>query len=336
MAEGPLQGIRVVDLTRLLPGPYATLALSDLGADVVKVEEPAVGDYLRQTSAEMFAAVNRGKRSVALDLRKDPDTFRKLCGAADVLVESFRPGVLERSGIDFAAEFPRLVIVRVTGFGQQGPWRETAGHDIGYMALAGVIAGAGSLPNLQIADYAGGASAVIALLGALLLRERTGKGSVVDVALADAAMQLILPRVGVPDLGLDGSSPCYRVYTCQGGKRYSLGALEPKFWARFCKAVGKLQWEDRAFDRTLVPEADALFAQRTREEWDADLRQVDCCGEPVVEVAELSTHPYAAARNLFAAPGLLRGQPSFGNPAPTSPAPTLGQHTDEVLAEWLR
>ena len=337
----PLQGVRVLDLSRLLPGPYASLVLSDLGADVVKVEDPEPGDYLREISGGMFAALNRGKRSIVLDLKTPAGSteLRRLCGVGDVLIESFRPGVLERLGFsDVLANPGRLVICRISGFGQTGSWRDRAGHDIGYVALAGVVARNRGVPAVQLGDLFGGAhNAVIGILAALLERAQTGRGRVVDVAMAQGVTGLLLPHLGelpdAPENMLDGSRPCYRVYVCKGGGSYALGALEPKFWQRFCEAVGRRTWSDQGFDRTLVPEADALFATRTREEWDLFLSSADCCGEPVLEPSELRDHPLFA--ELFAGE-LPRTYPALvaTGDLPASRAPTRGEHTEEVLREW--
>lgn len=337
----PLDGVRVLDLSRLLPGPYASLVLSDLGADVVKVEDPDPGDYLREVSPGMFAALNRGKRSVVLDLKTPAGAgqLRDLCAAADVLLESFRPGVLERLGFaDLVATPGRLVICRISGYGQGGPWRDRAGHDIGYVGLAGVIARNDGVPAVQLADLFGGAQgAVIGVLAALVERARTGLGRVVDVAMAQGSTGLLLPHLGelpdAPDNMLDGSRPCYRVYRCKGGGRYALGALEPKFWERFCNAVGQPDWADRGMDPSLVGTVDALFAARTRQEWDIALWKADCCGEKVLEPSELRDHPLFS--ELYAG-DLPRTFPALvpTQALPARPAPERGQHTDEVLREW--
>jgi alpha-methylacyl-CoA racemase len=337
----PLDGVRVLDLSRLLPGPYASLVLSDLGADVVKVEDPDPGDYLREVSPGMFAALNRGKRSIVLDLKSSSGAaeLRRLCAVADVLLESFRPGVLERLGFgDLLGDPGRLVICRISGYGQSGPWRDRAGHDIGYVGVAGVIARNGGVPAVQLADLFGGAQgAVIGVLAALVERARTGKGRVVDVAMAQGSTGLLLPHLGelpnAPENVLAGSRPCYRVYVCKDGGRYALGALEPKFWQRFCDAVGRPDWADRSMDLSLAGDVDALFATRTREDWDAALRRADCCGEMVLEPAELREHPlftdlYAGDLPrtfpaLVPTPDLPRGRP-----------PERGEHTAEVLGEW--
>jgi crotonobetainyl-CoA:carnitine CoA-transferase CaiB-like acyl-CoA transferase len=333
----PLDGVRVLDLSRLLPGPYATLVLSDLGADVVKIEDPDPGDYLRDVSPGMFAALNRGKRSAALDLKSPAGTaaLGHLTKSADVLVESFRPGVLERL---LPPPWPeRLIVCRISGFGQTGPWRDRAGHDIGYLAIAGVIARNRGVPAVQLADLFGGAQqAVVAILAALIERGRTGRGRALDVSLTDGATGLLLPALGdlrEPNV-LDGTRPCYRVYACASGG-YALGALEPKFWQRFCEAIARPEWAPRGFDAALVPEVDALFLTRARDEWDALLRPADCCGEPVIEPHELRGHPLFAARGLFAG-DLPRTFPALGPEVPRSPAPALGEHTEAVLREWDR
>jgi alpha-methylacyl-CoA racemase len=338
----PLDGVRVLDLSRLFPGPYASLVLSDLGADVVKVEDPDPGDYLREISPGMFAALNRGKRSLVLDLKAPEGAreLRRLCGVADVVVESFRPGVLERLGFADLLRAPgRLVICRISGFGQTaGPWRDRAGHDIGYVGLAGVIARNGGVPAVQLGDlFAGAQGAVIGVLAALLERGRTGVGRVVDVAMAQGVTGLLLPHLGelpdAPENTLDGSRPCYRVYACKGGGEYALGALEPKFWQRFCQAVARPEWADRGFDASLAVSVDELFAGRSRDEWEALLRGADCCGEPVLTPAELRTHPLFA--DAFVA-GLPRTFPALVGNAdlPRAAAPSRGQHTAEVLRDW--
>ncbi len=307
------------------------------------MEDPEPGDYLREISPGMFAALNRGKRSVVLDLKapEGMSQLRRLCAAADVLLESFRPGVLERLGLaDLVADPGRLVICRISGYGQgAGDWRDRAGHDIGYVGLAGVIArNHGAVPAVQLADLFGGAQgAVIGVLAALVERARTGHGRVVDVAMAQGSTGLLLPHLGelpqAPENVLDGSRPCYRVYVCKGGGRYSLGALEPKFWERFCEAVSRPQWADRGMDPSLSPEVDALFATQTRERWEAALRQADCCGEMVLEPGELRAHPVFA--DLYAG-NLPRTFPALvaTQDLPAGPAPERGQHTAEVLREW--
>lgn len=322
----PLAGLKVLDLSRLLPGPYASLVLSDLGADVVKVEDPSPGDYLRAISPEMFAALNRGKRGIVLDLPAQSSTLQALAATADVLIESFRPGVLER--LLPPPWPPRLVVCRISGFGQApSAWRDRAGHDIGYLALAGVLSwNHARLPAVQLADLFGGAQqAVVGVLAALVERQRTGQGRVIDASMAHGSTGLVLASAEI----LDGSRPAYRIYACNEG-HYALGALEPKFWARFCAAVGRPEWEDRGLDASLTPSMDALFLGRTRDEWDALLRPADCCGEPVLTLPEVRAHPLFA--ESFAG-DVLRTYPALA-PAPSAPAPAHGEHTAEVLRAW--
>jgi len=352
--QGPLAGIHVLDLTRLYPGAYATLLLSDLGADVVKVEDRERGDYLREIDGGgQFEALNRGKRSLSIDLKSlhGPALLQRLCAAADVLVEGFRPGVLGKLGCGPRAlveKNPRLVVCSLTGYGQDGPWAARAGHDIGYVALAGVLArnGLGEvpvLPGVQIADFAGGSlQAVIGILAALYERERTGRGRTLDISMCEGAMQFLIPHSGSLAAGqppqargddvLSGSRPCYRVYACSDGSAVALGALEPKFWSAFCAAVGKPDWESRGFDSSLAPEVDALFRSASRDEWVSRLQPADCCLEPVLEPNELRGHPQHRARGAFLPDGTLRSQPALSTPA-GSRAPKLGEHSVEVLRE---
>ena len=285
----------------------------------------------------MYAALNRGKKSACIDLKTDAGRghLRKLCASADVLVEGFRPGVLARLGFSaLAEEFPRLIVCSISGFGQTGPWRDRAGHDIGYIALSGVLSRCPSLPGVQLADlFGGGQQAVIAVLAALVERGRTGRGQALDISMTDGASGFMVQYAGGDAVEvLRGTFPCYRVYRCRGGGRFALGAREPKFWASFCRALERPEWIDRNFDESLTPLVDALFAGRTRDEWDAFLRPADCCSEPVLSVEEMAAHPLFAARDLFV-DGALRSLPAL---VPTSalkrsPAPTLGEHTREVL-----
>jgi crotonobetainyl-CoA:carnitine CoA-transferase CaiB-like acyl-CoA transferase len=352
--NGPLAGVRVLDLTRLYPGPYATMILADLGADVVKLEDRGTPDYLRQLSrGGQFEALNRGKRSLSIDLkaRGAPELVALLCASADVLVEGFRPGVLDRLGCGPAALLarnPRLIVCSISGYGQDGPYAGRAGHDIGYVAVAGVLArnGLGAvpvLPGVQVGDFFGGTQqAVIAILAALLERERTGKGRHLDVAMSEGAMALLLPHFGALAAGegpqargedlLSGSYPCYRVYACKGGGAAVLGALEPKFWERFCAAVARPDWTARQLDRELSADVDELFLSATRDEWVERLAQADCCFEPVLEPVEARAHPQHRARGVFLDSAQMRTLPALGEPAPGR-APGVGEHTVEVLRE---
>jgi crotonobetainyl-CoA:carnitine CoA-transferase CaiB-like acyl-CoA transferase len=226
----------------------------------------------------------------------------------------------------------RLVVCRISGFGQApSDWRDRAGHDIGYLALAGVLGfNFSRLPAVQLADLFGGAQqAVIAVLAALVERARTGRGRVVDVSLTHGSTGLVLAADSLRLL--DGSRPCYRVYRCAQGA-YALGALEPKFWQRFCAAVGRPEWMDGAFDPALVPEVDALFSTRTRDEWNELLFEADCSGEPVLSLDELRGH--ALFKDAFVG-DVLRTFPALERDVPSSPAPSQGEHAlADVLRGW--
>lgn len=368
----PLAGVRVLDLSRLLPGPYATLVLADLGAEVVKLEDPCGGDYLRHlaplggAAPGAFLALNRNKRSLALDLKAagGAAVLRRLVRSFDVLVESFRPGVLDRLGAGQAAlraENPRLVVCAVSGYGQDGPYRELAGHDINYCAIAGALALNGPpdapLPfGVQPADVAGGAwVAVAGILAALHRRAATGEGGVVDVSMTDGVLgMLALPlgqawARGAPlrrgEELLSGAAACYRTYRTRDGRFVALGALEPKFFARFCAAVGRPELAERQLEdggRSPVQELVALFASRTREEWARLGREQDLCLTPVLEGDEPRQDPQLRARGLFGevdAPGGGRRVPALATPVrvdggrvPFRPAPELGADTEDVLA----
>jgi len=263
----PLEGIRVLDLSRLLPGPFLTMVLADLGADVVKVEDPKVGDYLRIFPpakggiSGRYLAINRGKRSLALDL-KDPAgkaAFLRLVAGADVVVESFRPGVLDKLGLGYdvlAGHNPRIVVCSISGYGATGPYVHRAGHDLNYIGLAGVLAmgserpgGPPAMPGVQIADLAGGALwSATGILAALVGRERTGRGAHLDISMTEGSLALLAAELGNLDCGarptrgtetLNGGLAAYGVYRTADERFVSVGALEPKFWMAFCTAIGR-------------------------------------------------------------------------------------------------
>jgi len=370
--ELPLDGIRVLDLSRLLPGPYATLVLADLGADVVKVEDPSGGDYARWMpplagrQSGIFHALNRNKRSLALDLRRPGGTeaLRRLAARADVLVESFRPGVMDRLGVGWEAlsrDNPRLVLCSISGYGQTGPYRLRAGHDLDYVALAGVLAlnGGPEAPRplaVQVADVAGGSwPAVAGILAALLRRAATGRGGHVDVAMAEGALGMLALQQGMADARgeplrrgaemLNGGWACYGVYRTRDGRFAALAALEPKFFAAFCEAVGRPELAERQYDEGGGPRAEleAIFAARTRDEWAAFAEAHDACVMPVLEGDEPRRDPQLAGRGNFveietpwegrAMPGLASPVRLDGAAPPRRPAPDLGADTERVLAE---
>ena len=370
----PLSGLRVLDLSRLLPGPYATLVLADLGADVVRVEDPSGGDYLRflpplvREQSGLFHALNRNKRSLGLDVRgkEGAAAFRRLARSADVVLESFRPGVLDRLGLGFEAlraENPRVVLCSITGYGQDGPYRHRAGHDIDYCAIAGVLALNGPEdrpvpPGVQVADVAGGSwPAVAGILAALLRRGTTGEGAHVDVSMTEGALALLAMQLGAAAARgtplargrelLNGGAACYGVYRTKDGRFVALGALEPRFFAGFCGAVGRPDLADRQLDeggRGPREDLEAVFASRTRDEWEAFAAAHDVCVAPVLEGDEPRRDPQLVHRRAFlevetpwegrAIPGVATPVRLGGAPAPPPrPAPRLGEHGDAVLGE---
>lgn len=368
-----LEGINVLDLSRLLPGPFLTMILGDMGADVVKIEAPGIGDYLRpmhparQGMSGRFSAINRNKRSLVLDLKSEAgrDAFLRMVERADVVVESFRPGVLERLGVGYQAlraRNPRVVLCSISGFGQSGPYRDRAGHDLNYAGLAGVLAmggtrgGAPAMPGVQIADLAGGALwSATGILGALVGRERSGQGAHLDISMTEGALALLAAELGNLDCdpgarpsrgnqSLNGGLACYRIYETADGKHLSVGALEPKFWLALNRALGR---EAHVGELAAAPEQQekiaaelaAILRTRTRDEWVAALAAHDCCCEPVLELDEVTEHPLHQARGVFfsiddsAGPALQVRTP-LGAPAGRRPAPRLGEHSREVLAEY--
>ena len=366
--SGPLEGVRILDLTRLLPGNYCTLLLADLGADVIKVEEPGRGDYIRWTppmvdgQGAMHRALNRGKRSLSLNL-KDPggvELLTRLAVEADVLVESFRPGVLDRLGVghaELSTANPRLVYCAITGYGQEGPYRDRAGHDINYIGYAGVLHATGLpggppvLPAVQVGDFGGGMAAAIGILAALRGAEANGRGRFVDISMLDvvtswaAVLSSWLVATGAPPergrMPLSGGLACYRVYEAGDGKHLAVGALEPQFWRALCDRLEVPELVGLHLDPSRQDEVaarlQAVFVTRPRDAWVADLEGLDTCVGPVNDVAEAREDPHARARGLLAH---LEGTPVgpgpaisvSGHPPPElPPAPGLGEHTEEVL-----
>jgi alpha-methylacyl-CoA racemase len=368
-----LQGIKILDLSRLLPGPFLTMVLADMGADVVKVEDPRVGDYLRAFPPSKggmsgrYLAVNRGKRSLALDLKAPAqrDAFLQMVERADVVVESFRPGVLDKLGIGYAAlaaRNPKIIVCSISGYGQTGPFAHRAGHDLDYIALAGVLGmggaagGAPVMPGVQIADLAGGGLwGATAILAALVGRGRTGTGAHLDISMTEGAMTLLAAELGNLDCGarlargaetLNGGLASYGVYATKDDRYLAVGALEPKFWIALNQAIGR---PPNAAEVIGTPaqqaqtrgELAAIFATKTAAEWDAILAQHDCCVELVLEPAELSAHPLHRAREVFftidGGPGvgpIEQLRTPVGRPANPLPPPRLGEHTHAVLREY--
>jgi crotonobetainyl-CoA:carnitine CoA-transferase CaiB-like acyl-CoA transferase len=343
-----LAGLRVLDLTRLLPGPFCTQLLGDLGADVIKIEDPRSGDPTRQgQTSGIFELVNRNKRSLTLNLRTDEgrDLLLRLVDGADVLAESFRPGVMERLGVGYArlaSRNPRLIYASLSGFGQIGPLRDRPAHDLNYVALAGLLGfnvgtdGAPVVPAVQVADLGAGSFAALAILAAVIAREHTGRGQSVDVSLYGSAVAwlptLLGARGGTPPLA--GGLAQYGVYRTRDGQYVTLGTLEPKFWLTFLERVGRSDLANESDRARLRAELSAIFATKSRAEWETCLDDVDTCFAPVLSLDEALHHPQAEALGLFdggqlAAPFRFSGTPASVRRGP----PRLGEHTHEILAE---
>ncbi len=374
MRAKPLAGITVLDLTRLLPGPLCTQHLGDLGADVIKIEDTKAGDYtrwrepVRKQNSAFFLSVNRNKRSLKLDLQTDAgrEVFYRLAREADVIVEQFRPGVMERLKIDYETirELnPRIVFCAISGYGQEGPYRDRAGHDINYCSYAGLSEQMGTRggppapPNFQIADLAGGTlSPAMGILAALVDVQRTGEGRYVDVSMTDCTLAHCVILLSAEEsfgatrpLGedyLSGGVPSYGIYEAADGRFISLGALEPKFWDAFCEAVerpdlkGKnICWDDES--ARVRGEVAAIIKRQPQSYWSAFALRVDCCMAPVLTLAESREDPQLKARGMFVThdhpvEGPVR---QFAFPIKFSDfafsidraAPLYGEHSEEIL-----
>ena len=374
--SGALEGIRVLDLSRLLPGGFCSLLLADFGAEVLKVEDTGMGDYVRwsppyhegaedSAKSALFLSLNRGKRSVRLNLKDEAgrDVLLRLAREYDVLLESFRPGVMDRLGVGperLRRENPRLVYCAISGYGQDGPNTASSGHDMNYLGLNGLLGltGRPGGPPVQsagqIADLGGGAlPAAFGILAALHERERSGEGQLVDVSMFDGSLSWLAMVAArylcdgeVPERGsleLAGGLICYRPYECSDGW-VTLGALEPKFWREWCEGVEREDLVDKQFERPgsdAHAEVEQIFRERTRREWQDFAAQHDCCLEPVLELDEALDSELVRAREMVVRidqPGTdgvqLLGVPvklSRTPGTPAGPGPALGEHTDEVL-----
>jgi crotonobetainyl-CoA:carnitine CoA-transferase CaiB-like acyl-CoA transferase len=335
----PLEGVRILDLTRLLPGAYATLLLADLGADVVKIEDPRGGDGLRHLptggARDYFALLNRNKRSVTLDLRSPqaPAVLDKLLAKADVVIDSFRPSTARRLGVDaetLRAARPHLVCASISGFGPDGPYVERAAHDINYQALAGTLTPP-EMPGPLIADIGSAMQAALGIVAALVQRNRTGAGSVVAVSIHEAALAwTMFPSTA------DLANACYQLYETADGQWLALGALEEKFWTGFCQRIERpdlaplqhAQGDERA--RALAEVREAM-RRRTRDEWLAAFADADVCLTPVNDLDAALSDPHAQARGVvvFDDREMYIAPPDI----PVRPAPALGAHTDALLEE---
>jgi alpha-methylacyl-CoA racemase len=378
MRDLPLSGLRVLDLTRLLPGGFCTLLLADFGAEVLKVEDTGMGDYVRwappfydgadeSARSALYLSLNRGKRSLRLNLKDDRgrEVLARLAGDYDVLVESFRPGVMDRLGVGYerlSEENPGLVYCAITGYGQDGPYRDRSGHDMNYLGLVGLLGLTGEKDGPpvqaagQIADIGGGAMmAAFGIMAALQERGRSGRGQLVDISMADGSLSWLAMVAGryfadgvAPQRGeleLAGRLVCYRPYACRDGW-VTLGALEPKFWQAWCRGVGREDLVEKQFEppgSEAHAEVERIFLERTRDEWQAFASRHDCCLEPVLGLDEALDSELVRAREMVVeieqpGAGAVRqlGVPvklSRTPGAPQGPGPVLGADTAAVLRQ---
>ena len=361
--KGPLEGLKVLDLSRFLPGPYCTMLLADLGADVIMVEQPS-GSGLGERRAEFY--VFRNKRSINLDLKNDRgrEIFYRLTGTSDVFVEGFRPGIAKKLGIDYSSVKKvnkRIIYCSISGFGQSGPYRDRVGHDINYIALAGLLSVTGrkgqgpSIPGTQLADIGGGIFGAFSILVAVLAREKTGEGQYIDISMLDSAIALnpvsyfeyfLRGQVfGQGGYRLLGSFPCYNLYETKDGKYITIGALEQQFWINLCKILNRedlIEKQNEASDE-VFNDVQQIFRSKTQAEWNELLGSEDVCYAPVLNLQEAIEDPQirhrdmiidnpASAKTRVKEIGIV---PKFSlTPGQIRrPSPVPGQDTEEILAE---
>ena len=368
-----LQGIRVLDLTRLLPGPYSSMILADFGAEVIKVEQPGEGDYARgyhpivNGMGYRYIMLNRNKKSLSLDLKttEGKEIFYQLVKNADVVMEGFRPGVMKRLVVDYdtlKAINPKIIFCSMTGFGQSGPYTFEAGHDLNYVSLAGITSLTGErdgkphIPGIQIADISGGLMAALGIMIALNSRHLTGVGQYIDISLFNAALAMLPADASlyfgsgqIPQRGesrLIGLLPNYSIYKTKDNRYMAVGALEKKFWTNFCRVLQREDLIDAIDDKQrhheLFGVLDAIFAEKTLQEWEALLAGKDTCVTPVKKLDEVFADPHVKANEMVVEVsderlGLHKhiGIPIKLSDTPgkiTKRAPDLGEHTEEILA----
>jgi crotonobetainyl-CoA:carnitine CoA-transferase CaiB-like acyl-CoA transferase len=369
----PLKGITVFDLSRLLPGGFCSMLLGDFGAEVIKVEEPGRGDYVRWAppfidgQSAYFLSINRNKKSIVLDLknRRGTEVFLRLVRTADVVIESFRPGVVDRLGIGYqsiAEVNPRIVYCSISAFGQSGPFRNREGHDLnclalsGFLSITGIKRGPPIIPGVQLSDYTGGMMALVAILLALIERKKSGRGQYCDISMLDTITSWMgMPFVkyladgllpGSQDSMFNGALACYNVYKTKDDRYVALGGLEEKFWISFCKVIGRedlipLQWEDKTIQEKMKEELSLLFREKTRDEWLKLLDGQGTCFSPVLNIEETLNFPHLRVRGMFQR---IKGEggrtvPQAGFPIKLSntpaaysiPPPRMGQDSRSVL-----
>lgn len=362
MSNAPLEGLRILSLAEQFPGPYATMLLSDIGAEVIMVERPGMGDPARQF-APLFKALNRGKKSVTLDLKATEGLarFREMAASADVIVEGFRPGKLAALGAgfkDLRKINPRLVYVSISGYGQDGPYRDRAGHDLSYEGVGGLLAAQaeegrpGEVPPVPLADVGAALFTAIAILSATISARRTGQGRHVDVSMSDAVVSMLtaflVPQANGTPLGEFIAEPAYGVFSCGDGKLITLSiAHEDWFWRPFCEVLGKpelagLKGRERVARKDVLrEEIAAVIVTRTRDAWGPVFDSAGVPWGPVNSLAETLADPHVRARGLLRTLALADGGSELHLVQPlkfdgfeselSGPAPELGADTDTVL-----
>jgi len=373
----PLEGIKILDLSRYLPGPFCTQILADFGAEVIKVEDPRGGDLGRSVpplikgESARFYTVNRNKKSITLDLKQDAgkEIFKKLTASADVVVDQFRPGVMNKMGLGYENLMminPGIIYCAITGYGLTGPLRDAAGHDLNYLNIAGVTGLTGAyqcmpvMSGAQIADISGGTLyAVIAILLALASRAKTGQGQLCDIAMMDCSISLLAYTLGewagwgrLPEMGNDvltGGYAFYNIYKTKDGKYVGLGAVEDKFWAEFCEKIDrreyiKLQW-NATLQQDMQADIRAIMLKKTRDEWTQFFAACDICFTPILTMEEMCVHPQVIAREMILKLTNIKGSgqdvPLTGVPMKLSGTPgeakltfpKLGEHNQEILKQ---
>jgi crotonobetainyl-CoA:carnitine CoA-transferase CaiB-like acyl-CoA transferase len=371
----PLEGCKILDLTQRLPGPLCTLILADMGMDVIKIEEPKKGDFTRSmppfynNQGALFVFLNRNKRSVTLDLKSEAgrEIFLKMAATADVVLEGSKPGFMKSLKMDYEEVRkvnPAVVYCSLSGYGQDGPYVDRAGHDLNYNAIAGILAMTGNdlgpaLPGLLLGDVAGGLAAVIAIMMGLLHKEKSGRGQYVDVSMFDVLFSWFSLTNVAQSVALDaplsrqegaftGKLACYQLYKTKDGQYVTLGALEQKFWNQFCESVGREDLRDGYLEderqEYLKGELKLIFASKEKDEWTNLLAGKDLCFEPVKSVKESLSDEHVLARKLIFEVGeaaterikqvnlpfktsVLKDPPYYSKP------PLLGEHTEEIFRQ---
>ncbi len=372
---GPLDGVRILDFSRLLPFNYATLLLADMGAEVLKIEEPILGDYMRwappilKKENAVFLMLNRNKKSMKLNLKteKGREIVQKLVEKYDVVFETFRPGVMEKLGLGYnelKKINPKIIYCSTTGYGQDGPYIDKPGHDINYISVAGILGvtgrhtGAPVIPGIPIADMSSGVFSALAIVSALLARERTGKGQYIDVSMTDAVLTFNVLHIGTYISGYSlgeegtlstlGESAYYNVYETKDKEFIAFGNIEGKFWANFCKIIGRedlisKQFVSKSEEKKILSEVREIMRTKTRDEWLKLMEGQDICVTPVYSIGEVIQDPQLRHRKMFIevehpveGKTLHVAFPLKFSETPATirtPAPLFGQHTNEVLKE---